>query len=358
MKKRHIVILTGAGFPLMWEAPTSCNLTTLIKETVRQFKNIHDQTKEMLCNSDSFEQILAAIEDQIYYKLDVHNKHYYASFYNSTIIDNEEELWRLYKDCINKIIDEIYKYESAAINSTEDIAEIRKFMTSNKFGSINYYTTNYDEVVPNAIQPNNTPITYNYSILEHNRRKMTFTNLHGSIHLSFDLQGFQYEIYHSHSAIPSHLSNALQCYGGNPGEQLLFTPIITGKNKAQRIMDKHFSHGFVTFANDLSRCDTILIMGYSFSDPHINAILRQYTYNRNVCIIIVTKESVVCGSAFENNFNNVWLMNGRYTGDTEADIWYHYDNPKLYVYKQGAKSFMELLGNIDNILSNKLCNIH
>jgi hypothetical protein len=311
----------------------------------------------MLCKSDSFEQILAVIEDQIYYKLGAYNNLYYAAFYNSNVIDDEKALWGLYKDCINKIIEEIYKYESATLNSSENIVEIRKFMTSSKFKSINFYTTNYDEIIQN-ITKCKTPNTSDYSIAKHNRRRITFANLHGSIHLSFDIQEFQYEICHNNSNIPSHLSNALQCYGGNPGEQMLFTPIITGKNKSQRIMDKYFSHGFVTFANDLSRCNVILIIGYSFSDPHINAILRQYTYNRNVRIIIVTKESVVCGSGFENTFNNVWLMNGRYTGDTEADIWYYYDNPKLYVYKQGAKSFIELLGNIDNILSNKLCNIH
>jgi hypothetical protein len=339
----------------MWGAPASCELTTLVKKTVREFENIHDQTKEMLCKSDSFEQILAAIEDQIYYKLGAYNNQYYTSFYDSNVIDDIKELWVLYSDCINKIIDEIYEYESTTIESLENIAVIRKFLTSNKFKSINYYTTNYDEVIQKIFK---APNTYCYSIAEHNRRKMTFTNLHGSIHLSFELNGFQNEIHHDEGTISSHLSDARQCYGGNPGEQLLFTPIITGKNKSQRIMDKHFSHGFVTFANDLSKCDIILIMGYSFSDPHINALLRQYTHNRNVRIIIVTKESVVCGSAFENNFNNVWLMNGRYTGDSEADIWYHYDNPKLYVYKQGAKSFMELLGNIDNILSNKLCNTH
>jgi hypothetical protein len=341
----------------MWGAPTSCGLTTLIKKTVRLFKNIHNQTKEKLCGSESFEQILAAIEDQIYYKLAAYNNTYYASFYNSNVIDNEETLWALYKDCINKIIDKISKYESNTIDSAENIEVIRKFMTSSKFGSVNYYTTNYDEIIPNAIQPD-IPNTYNYSISEHNRQKITSTNLHGSIHLSFNFQGSQHEICHNNSTIHSHLSDALQCYGGNPGEQLLFIPIITGKNKSQRIMDKHFSHGFVTFANDLSRCDTILVMGYSFSDPHINAILRQYTCNRNICIIIVTKETVVCGSSFEKAFNNVWFMNGQYTKDTEADIWYHYDDPHLFVYKKGVESFMNSIGNIDNLISENLCSIH
>jgi hypothetical protein len=353
MKEKHIVILTGAGFPLMWGAPTSYVLTEVVKKTVCQSESINNRTKEMLCDSDSFESILAAIEDQIYYKLGAYNQQYYASFYNSNVCDDTEALWQLYRDCINKIIKIIHKYESATIESSENIAPIRTFMNSNKVKSINYYTTNYDEIIQNAIQTN--PL--NYSIAEHDKQKITFTNLHGSIHLSFKVH-VQHEIYHNDSPDPSYLpEGALPCYGGNPGEQLLFTPIITGRNKTQRIMDKHFLHGFVTFANDLSRCNALIIMGYSFSDPHINAILRQYTYNRNVRIIIVTKESVICGSAFEKAFNNVWLMNGRYTSDSKTDILYHYDNPNLDVYKKGAKSFIEQFGNIDKLLSNKSCNI-
>jgi hypothetical protein len=223
-------------------------------------------------------------------------------------------------------------------------------MTSNELESINYYTTNYDEIIQTAIQ---TDPLY-YSIAEHNKRKITFTNLHGSIHLSFKLH-VQHEIYHNDSPNPSYLTErALSCYGGNPGDRLLFSPIITGRNKTQRIMDKHFSHGFVTFANDLSRCNALIIMGYSFSDPHINVMLRQYTYNRNVHIIIVTKESVVCDSTFENAFANVFQLKGRYTSDSEADIWGHYDNSKLVVYKNGAKSFVDFWGNLDNLLSDAI----
>jgi hypothetical protein len=49
-------------------------------------------------------------------------------------------------------------------------------------------------------------------------------------------------------------------------------------------------------------------------------------------------------------------MNGRYARDTDTDVWYHYDNPDLSVYKKGAENFINSIGNIDNLISKKLCN--
>ena len=179
-----------------------------------------------------------------------------------------------------------------------------------------------------------------YNPLTQHSLRQSYSNLHGSIHLEMNrFGGHQYEVSHNSCFFPQvHL---LENYGGNPYESNLFTPIIVGHNKTQQILSKHFSFATTCFANDLSDCETLLAIGGSFSDPHINALIRQYTKPRHVYYRLVTLEDLVCGSSLENNVSSQIIgYNTPYVPDTLDDSLFIRENGQLVYYKRGTDSFL------------------
>ena len=223
MRKRKLVLLCGAGFPIMWGSPTSAFLTKTIKNIVREGLSDNRSLCNKLINNDSFEAILAAIESLLYYSIDNFNSNYFASFFKCTEEINTDFLWGIYQKSINAIIREVEKYENRVLQDTDTKLSIVSLWNalSMKFESINYYTTNYDEILPYAINSKNSCL----NATKPNNIE-PFSNLHGSIHLCKEGTGQSYDIKHKDETC--FLNNALSIDGGNPNELIIFSPIITG----------------------------------------------------------------------------------------------------------------------------------
>ena len=356
-KKKRIVILLGAGFPLTWDAPTSKDIKNRILDIIRS-KPYGNEIIEIIQGDDSsnsFEYILAAIESAINFKLHENSsKDFNDKIYRLAIDVDIEQLWAIYSECINAIIELIDKYESNWNNShfNESNNLLKGFFTFLKenYHHINCYSLNYDEVLPdilnlppscrsfiNLISENR--FIYDYYKLR--RKQITYINLHGSIHLYQKVGVPHYEIRHSYAT--KILSHALLNIGGNPNEPLIFAPIITGHNKTQRILSEHFSFPFTAFVNDLSDCDTFMTIGYSFGDPHINSQIYQYTKERKVNYAFITKENgSIAGSSFENSFKEAILIPQEpYHSDADVDKIYHWSCPPMNTYKMGFKEFLK-----------------
>ena len=149
MKNGKLVLLCGAGFPIMWGSPKSAFLTKTIKNIVQEELRDNISLSDKLINNDSFETILAAIESLLYYRIDNFNYSYLASFFKCTKEIDIDSLWEIYKNCINAIIHEVEKYENRVLQDKNKRMSIVSFwnVLSKKFESINYYTTNYDEIL-------------------------------------------------------------------------------------------------------------------------------------------------------------------------------------------------------------------
>lgn len=354
-KKKRIVILLGAGFPLIWNAPTSTKIKDKVLDVIRS-KPYGSEIIEIIQGDDSsnsFEYILAAIESTINFKLHGNNvKDFNDKLFRLTLDADINLLWSLYRDCINLIIELIEKYEISGINFEKENNPLNKFFNFLKenYHHINCYSLNYDELLPevlgmplsscsliNEVQENN--FVYDYYKLR--KKKITYLNLHGSIHLHRKNDGaFRYKVKHSYST--QKMTSALPNSGGNPGETLLFTPIITGYNKSQRIISDHFSFPFTAFMNDLSDCDTFMAIGYSFGDPHINSQIYQYTKDRVVNYAFITKEDgSITDTPFENSFQEAIPFPTVYTYDTSENEIYHWNYPHLKIYKKGFGHFLE-----------------
>lgn len=330
--KNKLVILCGAGFPLMWGAPMSSYLLSLVKNTIHKYFGGNTSISNKLTANDSFEIILSVIESMLYYGIKSINNDYTTTFYECKEKVESDILWKVYCRCINLIIKEVEKYECRILQDENTMKNIRDFwdILNTEFKSVNFYTTNYDEILPYIFKREHDIFDFK----SHSISKNTFSNLHGSIHLSLEFISNQYEIVHND--IIKLYDNALEIYGGNPNELIIFSPIIIGKNKSQRILDKHFNQNIVTFANDLNQCSTLLIIGYSFSDNHINMLLKQFIQIEKCKVVIIDKTDKIDNSDFERNFNNVFFPKNKYTPDTHEDHWFSYSSPDLSVYKRGC----------------------
>lgn len=344
MRKSKLVLLCGAGFPIMWDSPTSDFLTETIKKYIREGLCDNRSLCDKLINNDSFESILAAIESLLYYSIDNSNSSYLASFFKCTEEIDTDSLWEIYQKCINAIIHEVQQYENRVLHDETARKSIVSLwdVLNKKFESISYYTTNYDEILPSVINSE-------YSCLETTQsyKIEQFSNLHGSIHLCKKWGGQTYDVIHTDEV--STLNNALSIDGGNPNELMFFSPIITGRNKTQRLMDKHFNRSIVSFANDLSECAVLIIIGYSFSDPHINMLIKEYISFDKTKVLVVDKLSNVCKSSLFNKLIQLIPIQSQYTPDNSSDDWFSYNNSTVKVYKRGCENLFDHTTFINNL---------
>lgn len=145
--------------------------------------------------------------------------------------------------------------------------------------------------------------------------------MHGSIFLDreFDPVKMKYSIIYN-SQSPKYIK-ALNSDGSNPNEPLLFSPIITGYTKTQRGFSSPFNLGFNAFTNDCNDCRAIITMGYSFSDPHINSILLNFTCwgkSKLVNVTLTDKEfqKTPEGMSFDYEIYNLYK-------EYEDKTWFH-----------------------------------
>lgn len=294
MKKR--VILMGAGAAYLYGGPSCDDLTKyLIKEVpicVDLHKALTDYYGADNCN---FETILAAIEHLLY-----STEHHTSDklVYTDTIIPvlysckfnySEAELKEAYQSSINIIIAKIEAYSN-------DRSEIVDSLLFNYLNDNNYstkiYTLNYDRIIPLIyeskeiayIDGTNGHGAFKCSIEEFVNHKYSYFNLHGNIYLKQN-PWMLYDV--SQDQNVQYLTTMREQEGGNPHNKTYFSPIISGYSKTQRLLSQPFSYGMACFAQDLQECSHIDIIGYSFSDPHINSMLKSFGQLRDKHVNIV-----------------------------------------------------------------------
>lgn len=351
MKKR-LVILLGAGFPLIWNAPSSKELKRIVINILNEhelgtwlIKKIRPYRKDV-----SFEFFLASLEALLSYSYMDSDSGISADLFRirSRSSMETEQIWDIYAECINAIIKEIYDYEVFAYQPQNERTnnQLKTFFEylQGEYSCINIYTLNYDEVLPRILGLSASCCslngeTFNYDVSFSHKKRMTYLNLHGSIHISNRMCGWFRRVIHNE--LPQYLNMAHGLQGGNPHERLLFSPIITGYEKSQRILSEHFSFALHSFVNDLSQCNTFLSIGYSFSDPHINTVVRLYTRDRNVNYRFITLHTgSVYNSVFEHSFEDVIRIYDGLQKEKDNDKYYRWASPDMITYKNGFSQFL------------------
>jgi len=393
-QRKQIVILLGAGAALPWKGISTQELNDIfIADTTFQTKsgvNVGKFLFDVINNfygsaSANFETIIAALETiQNYIISSTNEGHINTSNTSFTpailqlkdIIENDlflsddvEEkrihIYNLFSHYINLVIYEIEKYNNNVLDDkyqvlNSNLIRLVKYYLSHGF-YIKFYTLNYDNLVPQIVSPHfkmheglyNSSINYkkfNFDLNRFRSARLSHFNIHGSIFLNHIFTGLEYEtVYHDY---PQNLSVvALEIKAGNPSEKLIYSPLVIGYNKTQRISNKPFNLGYNAFANDCNDCTALLTVGYSFSDPHINSILSTFTKWDRAKLMCVTKlDSDFYRSSLERliDYNIVPINPG-----VDDKTWFHENGDQKHVYKLGFEEFLKDKQNWSFLLPTK-----
>lgn len=380
-RNRKIVILLGAGAAMPWRGVSSIKLKDLlIADTNYQMasgvtigKYLFDILDDFYGHDCSnFETFIATLETILNYVLNKTNtggiNESNTSFTpailklkdeienllaGKTIDERRNYCGDLFRYFVNKVVNEIDEYNSNVLDdrfktTNNHLIAFTKYFLSRNY-SVKFYTTNYDSIVPQVLgehfkvyegfyNPSSIDKRFNFDLETFCMARLSHFNIHGSIFLKHEVVGIQYETLYS--SFSQHLSNTLTINAGNPSERLLFSPIITGYNKTQRIVNKPFNLGFSAFANDLNNCNGLLTVGYSFSDPHINCILSSFTNWNKAKFIHVTKYDGDFGNSSNREYAQLDYSVIPMYKKEENDIWFHDSSNRKHVYKQGFDVFL------------------
>lgn len=303
MSNKKIVYLLGAGAMLDFDGPKTGTLSNECASIVKDcgFSGIIeslDKTYGEGCYN--FETIIACIE----YLMDwaiakqtigatVQNTNVIRAIFETQIKNIQTEtIASLYKELINHLINKIMKYDFIKDEDPNQLLLNRYFSNVKKEHKVKIYSLNYDRLIPQlfdkiydgTINSDQLYKTFSYDIRKFTKHKFTYFNLHGSIYLK-QVPNRLYDV--CQSILPEYIDNCLSQDGGSPNDLKIFSPIIAGYSKSQRILSEPFHLGYSSFCADCSDCEKLVIVGYSFSDPHINTILKKYVFERQAEIDIV-----------------------------------------------------------------------
>lgn len=299
-----IVYLLGAGAMIDFKAPSTKSLTDDFKSIVNKsgfsvIINILDNTYG--ADQYNFETIIAYVEYLLDWAIANETKGAtvrYTNVIRSIFIPQIKNIKSaivssLYMELINDLIGKIRVYDSCDENSKQKLLK-DYFSTICNEHNVKIYSLNYDRLIPQIFGSkindgtikSEIPDTkkFCYNIIEFIESKFTYFNLHGSIYLKQN-SNMCYNVYQSE--MPAYIKYCIPQTGGSPNDMKIFSPIIAGYSKSQRILSEPYHFGYSSFCADCSDCEKIIIVGYSFSDPHINTILKKYVVENQKKIVII-----------------------------------------------------------------------
>lgn len=350
--KSKTTILLGAGAMIPYGGPKTEELSDrlLVNSSCRQlFEHIKNDIKGT-CN---FETMLCALEQILEWKIaasnsnsdnDVFTKMLKPCFeYKNTF--SRSDLWAIYVEAVNEIIERVKEYDCYPPSCPIKREELANFiLNKSRKSALKIYTLNYDRLIPKIINQVGGEIyegisnqEFNYDIEKFVNHKLTHFNLHGSIYNDYKpgkgvtLSDEPIDFYHQYFI-----------EGGNPQEQKIFLPIITGYSKSQRIISEPFNFGLGAFMYDCNTSDRIVVAGYSFGDPHINSILKKFVKKDSTDIVIIdySKNHTVLPECFRDYAYQVFNI-PQSEFDTSKDGEYKEISSRLSVYLKGFETYIK-----------------
>jgi len=341
--KENVIILTGAGLTagkeffgittsLLTKAFISYNHPDLTDDKELMFFiysefcfwnkldpiNIDDNLSQI-----NFETILQMIEELFSYIEDAERTYHKYKFQNSvknTIYSINRRLifrinqvrnpkWKdfsyffiekIYNHLIDEIIRHLNPYNKDANNigmlSFKDF--LNKHFDNSKY-SRRVYTLNYDNWL-NKFDNYFDGFTNNkFDIKEviNNRIIDCHYNLHGCILWNGLLICERLDEPRERKHIQSFTGYSIS------REAILPSPIISGYNKLTRINSSPLLEIFHSLTSDCLSAQKVLIIGYSFSDSHVNNNLK--FVSNNVKIIVVVKYDITCLTDHTSDFHRI-----------------------------------------------------
>ena len=317
--EQKVTILLGAGFAKYVDGLGTKDINDIFAKHSQWMvgnKTLYSYIENLLeevYNDFNFETFLAIIETIFSFRLsqfrDIKASTNWKNI-SSVIFDlkpellhcrcfmNQETTYEVFRSYINLLNSCVERYDDTT-KCQHKIKQFKNYISclGDSYNQIKIYSTNYDWIVPKALKLRGASIGVCDDI---NRQEFTYDlDIFRNVKLSyFPLHGCSYifrepfdRIYLSCIIQPMPFW-ALSNNAGNPNNETLFTPIISGYRKLEHINGKPFNFGLQCFANDCYDSNFILTMGYSYSDPHINSMIDTFANCRTCRIESVTLNDV------------------------------------------------------------------
>ena len=387
-------ILTGAGAVHAWKAPSTKDLTKALKEdTTFKTKNgtpvgrflyqllkdknnsyeinfehiinlvesvnnyINDDCKKFHLGETVFLEMKNEIEKELFDFFNIYEPqdhgYYILKVGGKEIQFNSKNkyLGCIYDHFIGLIVEKISLYEQTVVELKNLNKSFQEFLKYFKKPWLRYYTTNYDRLPLLATgfnlfegfsQDNESKaLSLDSAKINSRRMKQCYYNLHGSIHIEHEGN----KIYHRIDK-PISKPNVFQKQVSQTGEVLLRSSIITGMNKSSRILFSPHQQFYNSFYNDCLRTDNLIIIGYSFSDVHINQAIKEAIINKEEegklkVIIVNFFETDVKFQRFRKDLSSFRLC---FASDWNGKSPWVNPAPEIlpyHLYSKGVKEFLE-----------------
>lgn len=385
------LFLTGAGLAITWDGKSTNGITNdlICKNKLCCAIYKYLSTKDIKLN---FEEIIYSIELLFHhnysymYSKDNRLNYIFPKVFNVSLPFNdiikplvqkslkEERVFyhEQFLQAISLISESIKGYSDLVSQKIDLNTKLEVFIKS--FSATHpprCYTTNYDRLFIDAVKSIDffdgfslkREDTYhrNYRSLDLNkiiqdRECNCFYNLHGSIYWDVPYgEDKQLAVFdEGFDPIELNYFNREQLASVNPNEFQMLTPIITGHNKAQRSLLEPFNGFFNSFLQDCFTSDIWYIIGYSFSDPHINNALKTAFYNRE------TKPSKVIwiskNDKSKNNLKGTFCNLGfreLFTEPIHREV-KDFNNPCDYLFHSPDRKVFMYLDGFDRFLTDKI----
>jgi len=279
-----------------------------------------------------------------------HNQHLnFYSFWG----DYDDFFENIFKYFVKKIIHLVEGYSKSINQKTELNNRLNEFLVSIT-NPLRCYTTNYDRLIPTVYKGemfegfSKIDETFKFDlkrVIEDNTSNIYY-NLHGSVH--YDLEWPNTIKYSPYNFIYE-FSSRTSYQRDQDKKKLIDSNIITGFNKPARILTNPYSQFYLRFYQDCLTVNKIFIVGYSFSDNHINsAIKTALSSNKNLKIVCV--DYMVYDEDINMEAENDWItlngINRNFLDDT-FEINIHNvindkeDYAKISIYRKGFQRFLE-----------------
>jgi hypothetical protein len=326
MKKKKLLITVGAGAAIDFGMPSVSDVDKILDQRAGQLcplsadptSNLYrhcrdainayyaETPKPALQKWANFEEVLYQINLLVSLVSDPWRLHGSNALLRASSLPEVLELGNVkatdenvLRRLANALTDELVDYfidacAAASLSKAAEIAELGKFLSimEDEF-EIGVVTLNYDNLISQALPGLHSGFNASghfdpISVLTRTEWKFIY-HLHGSVH--FRMAGTPHDLHGITWTASPLKDHAVHADGRNSqnsieGTPYPMSPIVAGYGKTQQILRQPFRTYFAQLNRLSQEADSLLFLGYGFSDLHLNAVFSEVR-NRPRPIVIV-----------------------------------------------------------------------